>query len=193
MNCKVCNSPITEGQSFCSYCGTKIEAPAEETVAVAEEIPAQETKTEEAVTETISETPPSEETDKTEQVPEAQEEPVTAETEAAEEPAALAEPPTQPPAGNDDALDKDATTGFILGILAYVISCAGIPLGIIGLIKATRGMKAPNKRVFGIIGTILSAAGIVGFFTSIFSFISAFQSGMDLYEMLDLFVSNIPW
>ena len=25
MRCKVCNAELTEGQSFCSYCGTKIE------------------------------------------------------------------------------------------------------------------------------------------------------------------------
>lgn len=190
MNCKVCNSPITEGQSFCSYCGTKIEAPAEEAVAATEAqvIPEQETKAEETATEAVAEETPAEEACETE----ATAEPAAEKVEETEAPTDLAE--TLPVTSEEDeALDKNAMTGFILGILANVITCAGIPLGIIGLVKSTRGLKAPHKRVFGIIGTILSAAGIASFFTSILSFISAFQSGMDLFEMMDMIVSNIPW
>ena len=49
MKCKVCNSELNEGQAFCPYCGTKVEAPMEqsapaEVITINGEAPKSETK-----------------------------------------------------------------------------------------------------------------------------------------------------
>ena len=49
MKCKVCNSELNEGQAFCPYCGTKVEAPVEqsapaEVITINGEAPKSETK-----------------------------------------------------------------------------------------------------------------------------------------------------
>ncbi|MBO5213377.1 MAG: zinc-ribbon domain-containing protein [Clostridia bacterium] len=54
MKCSVCNSELQEGQSFCSYCGTKIEAeqPAEAVAAEATVVTPEEPSVQQNPTET---------------------------------------------------------------------------------------------------------------------------------------------
>ncbi len=59
MKCKVCNAELQEGQSFCSYCGTKIESEEQ----VAEPVQQEQTVISEAVTETETTQQPKQEKD----------------------------------------------------------------------------------------------------------------------------------
>lgn len=60
MRCKVCNAELQEGQSFCSYCGTKIEQEERETEPVFQ---AEPTVTSETVTGTETAQQPKQEKD----------------------------------------------------------------------------------------------------------------------------------
>lgn len=158
MKCKVCNAELTEGQSFCSYCGAKVEAE-----------PAVQQPAAEAATPAPAEAPA--QVSAPIQQPQA-EQPYQAPAQGSE------------PTAQKNPSDGSAVAGFVLGLCSFVVCCLGLPLGIIGLILSIKGLKSPKKKALAIVGLIFSILGLLaGIFFGIYgiAFGAAFAEEMDYY------------
>ncbi len=168
MKCKFCNAELAEGQKFCSYCGNKVEP---EVTPVVQEAQAEAPAVEPAPAEIVVEAPVA----KTQPVAVPQPAPTPAPV------AQFVSTPTAAPTAEatteQDPNEKSALIGFIMGIASFVVCCLGLPLGIVGIIFSVRGLKSAKKG-FAIPGIILSAVGLINFFSFWFSFIIGFFQGM---------------
>lgn len=135
MKCTVCGADLNEGQSYCSYCGTKVEEQVSDQT-VAEEV-FQEQNTD------VSDV----------------NQPVLT-----EETAVPFEDSISPAPTNTEAVDKSALLGMIFGIISFTLCCIGLPTGIIGIVNSAKGLRSTSRKAMAIVGLILSILSVVLFF-----------------------------
>ncbi len=167
MKCKVCNAELSEGQSFCAYCGTKVE-----------EAPIPQQATEPAV-EYVD---PNATT-------------VLSPEDSPYQPQALQyyNIPTQETASSEakDPADKSALVGMILGICSLVLCCIGLPTGIVGIIFSIKGLKSKTRKGMAIPGLITSILAVINFFSFWGGFAQGLFQGMMKVESLSMILSNL--
>lgn len=166
MKCKVCNAELSEGQAFCSYCGTKVEA---------------EPVAEETVEASVQEQPAT------------QEAPVYEVQQPAAQTVPVYNPP-KPEENEKSPADGQALAGLILGICSLLLCCIGLPSGIIGIIMSAKGLKSKTRKGMAIPGLILSILAVINFFSFWIGFAGGLTGEIDsYYDYINMLLSSLPF